>query len=196
MATTDWVNTTCRCLARLVADSSDLLDHLGGAQADVPGRLAWTSPVRTTALAAERLLEELPHRVAAELRTLDDRVADTREHLLEARADIAPPDLLGALLDLLGRPVHLRLVGGTACAAKQGDGHEACGRDPQPARSPSHDAPPSVRLANASTLPPYPVRCARPPDCLTTPRKRPCSSSEPLDGTRHAGRFHGQPPAL
>src|SRR5713101_4863470 len=160
MATTDLVSTTCRCLVHPAADSAQISSIT-------------PAPGARRALAAESPLEELPHRVAAELGTLDDRVADTREHLLEARADMTPSDLLGALLDLLGRPVHLRLVGGTGRAATQSHGHQACGRDPQPARSPSHDAPPSVRLAHASTLPPYRVRCARPADCLTTPRKRP-----------------------
>src|SRR5213594_3331326 len=107
--------------------------------------------------AAEALLEELVHRVAAELGALENRMADTGEHLLEARADLTLPDLLGALLDPPGRLVDLRLVGGTGSAGGQGQNHEACDRDPWPARASNHDAPPSVRLAHPS---PYSVSSA------------------------------------
>src|SRR4029079_5077164 len=91
--------------------------------------------------------EELPDRVAAELGAFHDRVADAGEHLLEAGADLAPTDLLGTLLDLTGRPVDLRPVGGAGHATRQRHDDEACGGDPQPVGSLGHDAPPSMKLA-------------------------------------------------
>src|SRR5882724_7563856 len=96
-------------------------------------RTAWPAFIAVSLMgtsAAEALLEELVNRLAAELGALENRMADTAEHLLEARADLTPPDLLGALLDSPGRLVDLRLVGGTGSAGGQGDNHEACDRDP------------------------------------------------------------------
>src|SRR5512139_1660643 len=78
-------------------------------------RTAWPAFIDLSLLgtsAAESLLEELAHRLAAELGALEDRVADAREHLLETRADFPLPDLLGALLDPPGLLIDLRLVGG------------------------------------------------------------------------------------
>src|SRR5262249_18404162 len=77
-------------------------------------RTAWPAFIDLSLLgtsAAESLLEELAHRPPAELGALDDRVADAREHLLEARADLSLPDLLGALLDSFRLLIDLRLVG-------------------------------------------------------------------------------------
>src|SRR5260370_36987141 len=89
--------------------------------------------------------EELLDILAAELGAFDDRMADARKHLLEPRADLTLADLFGALLDLLGRSVHLALVGGAGCVPGQGHDREECRSDPEPATFPRHDAPPSVR---------------------------------------------------
>src|SRR4029450_245003 len=115
-------------------------------------RTAWPAFIDVS-LAAEALLEEPLHGAPAELGALDDRVADAREHLLEARTDLPLPDLPGALIDPPGRLVDLRLVGSTGRAGNQGHGRKTCDKNPYPARASSHDAPPSVRLAHALTLP-------------------------------------------
>src|SRR4029453_438837 len=119
-------------------------------------RTAWPAFIDVSLLgpsAAEALPEELVHGGAAELGALDDRVADAREHLLEARTDLPLPDLPGALIDPPGRLVDLRLVGSAGRAGNQGHGGKTCDKNPCPARASSHNAPPSVRLAHALTLP-------------------------------------------
>src|SRR5262249_5435009 len=78
----------------------------------VPARRGRDRLVAGALLAAE----DLTHGVAAELRTLDDRVADTGEHLLEARAHLTAADLLGSGLYPLGGLVDLGLVGGAGRA--------------------------------------------------------------------------------
>src|SRR5262245_56507171 len=82
-----------------------------------PSARSASTPVRpafiNVSLAAKALLEELVHAATAELGALDDRVADTREHLLEARTDLPLPDLPGALTDPTGRLIDLGLVGST-----------------------------------------------------------------------------------
>src|SRR5262249_42074605 len=61
-------------------------------------------------LASEDSREEVLDRPAAVLRALHDRVADSLERLLEARADLSVADLAGAGLHLLGRDLDLRIV--------------------------------------------------------------------------------------
>jgi hypothetical protein len=92
-------------------------------------------------LALEGLLDTL----AAELGALDDRTAHAREHLLEPRADLTLADLLGVLLDALGRAVHLTLVSSTGRAHGHGHGREGHRSDPRPATFPHPDPPPSIR---------------------------------------------------
>src|SRR5262245_15099276 len=102
------------------------------------------------ASAAESPLEELAHRLAAELGALEDGVADTREHLFQARADLPLPDLLGALLDPPGLLIDLLFVGSNSRAGNHAQNEDARDGNPYLVRASSRDAPPSVRLAQLS----------------------------------------------
>src|SRR5438552_723937 len=74
-------------------------------------------------------------------------MADAGEHFLEPGADLTLTDLLGAPLDTFGRLIHLGLVGGADRSAGESQGREESGSDPQPVKSPCHDAPPLACLA-------------------------------------------------
>src|SRR6266478_2080995 len=105
-------------------------------------------------MALEGLPEELLDVLPAELGALHHGVADALGGLLHARPDRAAANLLGALLHLLGRLVHLGLVGGAGHPAAQDRDCEEGGSDPQRAHlpCPCHGGSSSIRSMLAGSV--------------------------------------------
>src|SRR5437879_831391 len=105
-------------------------------------------------MALERLSEEILYVFAAGICALHHRVSDARGGLLHAPPDRAAANLLGALLHLLGRLVHLGLVGGAGHPPAQDRDCEEGGSDPQRAHlpCPCHGGSSSIRSMLAGAV--------------------------------------------